>query len=295
MIRKYLLALVFVVFCCSSVFSQSYFGETTPGMTPKIFAKNFISSDEFEFGGMFTPDGKEYFFTRRPTYEGAENRIFHTKLVNGKWTEPILAAFAQNAFEFEPFITPDGEKIYFYSTRKDNRDNRFDGDLWISQKTENGWSEAEYFISTVNKEYCMGVTASENGTLFFTAAHNDKRGVFYAENQLGKYPEVKFMPAEINSNYYSHPFIASDESYIIMDGQPTGRGKSELFVSFRKKDKSWTTPVNMGKLINATLTEFGASVSPDGKYLFFHRRVGGNGDIYWVDAKIIETLKPKDL
>jgi len=32
-------------------------------------------------------------------------------------------------------------------------------------------------------------------------------------------------------------------------------------------------------------------LSPDGKYLFYQSR----GDIYWVDAKIIEELKPRDL
>ena len=34
-----------------------------------------------------------------------------------------------------------------------------------------------------------------------------------------------------------------------------------------------------------------ASISPDGKYLFF----GRNGDIYWVRTKIIEELKPDEL
>ena len=33
----------------------------------------------------------------------------------------------------------------------------------------------------------------------------------------------------------------------------------------------------------------------DGKYLFFTSRRRGKADIYWVDAKIIEDLKPKNL
>jgi len=32
-------------------------------------------------------------------------------------------------------------------------------------------------------------------------------------------------------------------------------------------------------------------IYPDSKYLFF----SSEGDIYWVDAKIIEDLKPKEL
>ena len=35
--------------------------------------------------------------------------------------------------------------------------------------------------------------------------------------------------------------------------------------------------------------------SPDGKYLFFQRKVGGNTDIYWVDARVLEALRPKEL
>jgi len=31
-------------------------------------------------------------------------------------------------------------------------------------------------------------------------------------------------------------------------------------------------------------------VSPDGKYLFFTSKRAGEGDIFWVDAKIIEAL-----
>ena len=36
------------------------------------------------------------------------------------------------------------------------------------------------------------------------------------------------------------------------------------------------------------------SMSPDGKYFFFHRGFGDDtGYIFWVDAQIIETLRPK--
>jgi hypothetical protein len=33
----------------------------------------------------------------------------------------------------------------------------------------------------------------------------------------------------------------------------------------------------------------GATISPDGKYLFFQL----NGDLWWVEIKIINDLKPK--
>ena len=31
--------------------------------------------------------------------------------------------------------------------------------------------------------------------------------------------------------------------------------------------------------------------TPDGKYLFFSSKRKGEGDIYWVDARVIDTLR----
>lgn len=267
-----------------------YFGQEPPGRIPELFAPGIVSTEAFEFCGTFTMDGKEYFFTRRASYQSSSNRVYYTRLQKGVWTKPVLAPFAENTFEFEPVMAPNENRIYFYSERVGNRDDRYDGDLWYSEKTGDSWSKAKYFLSPVNKKWCMSVSPSQSGTLFFSAQHEEKRGLFQSQRQEEEYPEIEFLRGEINNDFYSHPFIAPDESYILMDGQPTGRGKPEVFISFKQEDGSWSAPKNMGPVINATKTEFGASVSPDGKYLFFHRRIENKGDIYWVDAKIIDEL-----
>jgi Tol biopolymer transport system component len=41
----------------------------------------------------------------------------------------------------------------------------------------------------------------------------------------------------------------------------------------------------LGPEINTDQCEMTASVSPDGKYLFFHRGGEDNGDIYWIDFR----------
>ena len=43
---------------------------------------------------------------------------------------------------------------------------------------------------------------------------------------------------------------------------------------------------------NTSDADWGATVSPDGKYIFLTRNITGNGDIYWVSSKIIEDLRP---
>jgi len=49
----------------------------------------------------------------------------------------------------------------------------------------------------------------------------------------------------------------------------------------------------MGYLINTNANEYSPFLSPDGKYLFFVRHDGKKGDIYWVNAKIINKFKAK--
>ncbi len=67
-----------------------------------------------------------------------------------------------------------------------------------------------------------------------------------------------------------------------------------VFTAFRQQNGSWGVAINLGDKINTGASEAGATVTPDGKYLFFQRFISpGNLDIFWVDAQIIETLRPK--
>lgn len=101
---------------------------------------------------------------------------------------------------------------------------------------------------------------------------------------------------KINTGKSFHPFIAPDESYLLFDSErESGYGDSDIYISFRLKDGSWGVPINLGDKINTEAWEACASVTPDGKYLFFNRNMipGSyeNVDIFWVDAQIIEILR----
>jgi len=115
----------------------------------------------------------------------------------------------------------------------------------------------------------------------------------------GKYEEPKLLSEKINGGKSFHPFIAPDESYLIFDGKREGGyGDSDLYISYRQQDGSWGDVINLGDQINTDAWEAVASVTPDGKYLFFNRNMGSDKyedvDIFWVDAEIIETLRPQE-
>ena len=103
-------------------------------------------------------------------------------------------------------------------------------------------------------------------------------------------------PAVNAGEWTAHPFVAPDESYLIWDSEREGGfGKSDLYISFRQEDGSWGPAINMGASVNSEKWDAFASVTPDGKYILFNRGVdpdNSNVDIYWIDANIIEMLRP---
>ena len=170
------------------------------------------------------------------------------------------------------------------------------------ERTKAGWSELKSLDAPFGNIDIMRLSASSNGTYYFdTYTQKLDTPLRYSRLIDGKYEQPKSLGQQFGiGRYNAHPFIAPDESYIIFDSRREGGyGTSDLYISFRAADGSWGPAINMGDKINTTNAENYPSVSPDGKFLFFDRRIGKriNGekhvDIYWVDAQIIETLRPK--
>jgi len=255
-----------------------YFGQKLPGLEPEIFAPAIISTDGYEFAITFSPDGKELYFTRR---EGERNYPTNYLMVcrfeNERWTEPEIASFSGRYFDFESHISPDGKRLFFGSMRPKPQGSQGIGDIWFLERTNQGWREPRYLDAPLNKGFAMYVTSAKNGNLYYTGEDGLYRSIYIK----GKYAEPEKLKDE-NNDYFSgaHPFIAPDESFLIFDSDPG------LVISFRKKDGSWTKAKKMFGPPNMA-----PSVSPDGKYLFYAQ----HGNLFWVEAKIIEDLKPKEL
>jgi hypothetical protein len=65
-------------------------------------------------------------------------------------------------------------------------------------------------------------------------------------------------------------------------------------ISFLMKDGSWTEARPMIELLSP-FTSWCRVISPDGQYLFFAGHKNGICDIYRVDTRFMEDLKPKNL
>ena len=265
-----------------------YLGQTPPGSTAELFAPGIVNTEENrEVGGMFAADMKEFYFIRRPVDEQqASNVLVVIEYKNNQWQESVAKQGVSNTS-----ISPDG-KTFYLNTQ-------------YMERTNAGWSDPKSLGTSIESIEIMRSSASSNGTLYFdTFTPKLDAPLRYSRLVNGKYEQPKSLgPQFAIGQYNAHPFIAPDESYIIWDSRrESGYGTSDLYISFRTadgSDDSWGPAINMGDKINTAAAENHPSVSPDGKFLFFDRRNGEsiNGqkqvDIYWVDAKIIEDLRPK--
>ena len=71
---------------------------------------------------------------------------------------------------------------------------------------------------------------------------------------------------------------------MIVSAKETKTFESELDISFRKPDLTWTVPASLGDKINDGLAHrWGQYVTPDGKFLFYTRGTSPKDTaIYWV-------------
>lgn len=257
-----------------------YLGQEPPGLAPEVFAPGTVATENFEFGGAFTPDMKEFYLIRNGgAYEQMTFVVFEHS--DDQWRETAISPAVG-----QPFISPDGGTMHLGRRYK--------------ERTPSGWSEIKDLGGQFDGFRIMRLTASSVGTYYFDEVGTDGDGVIrYSRLVDGRREAPRLASDEINSGtWLAHPFIAPDESYILWDGRRDGGfGSSDVYVSFRQRDGSWSEAINLGDRINTAAWEASASVTPDGEYLFFNRNVGSdsneNIDIFWVDARIIEDLRPE--
>jgi len=271
--------------------SGPYLGQTPPGTTPQIFAPGIVSTPAHEFSCSFTPDGKEFYFTRMDPKRG-QNLIFVTKCIDEIWTNPEVVPFIQNRMSFEPRVTPDGSRLYFTSEKPVPGQEGFGMNIWYVERKGEGWSNPINPGRFLNPDKAMCVSVTLDGTIYTSdiSGGPGTEGIAVARLIDGNYKRLERLPAPINVGAQDmYPYIAPDESYLIFASRrQSPPSSSGLFVSFRNPDRTWGEPRSIDLGFPAGLP----FVSPDGKYLFFTAGERGKSDIYWVEARFLEERKP---
>lgn len=245
------------------VLSGPYLGQKPPGLVAEAFAPGVISKEGWELQGVFAPGMKEFYFTT-DSGEGTPVIVIGFRQRNSVWKKYI--EFERKG---EIAFSPDGTRMHMAKGYKDRI-----GDSWSERKSlgpmfdRNDWG-------------IMRLSASAKGTYVFDDYKN-KNAIRISTFKGGKRQAPRKMGPMVNTgDLTAHPFIAPDESYLIWDSdRDGGYGASDLYISFRQKDGSWGPAINMGEKVNSENGDTYASVTPDGKYILFDRRIDDESDKY---------------
>ncbi len=270
----------------------AYFGLERPELLPKLFAPGIVSTeDSIEFAGTFSPDGKEFYFSSRAPQKF--NRLVYTRYENKTWTIPELAPFAIPMGDFEPSMTPDGNRIYFASARPlpGTTEYNMTPDIWFVDRDSIGWREPQHFGDSM---FYMSFT--NDNTMYHYGTGVDRASGFICRRERadGVYLERENLADKYQFfNNAHHPCIAKDESFIIFDTDKLlpNYGQLDMYVCFLQPDGSWGEPINLGDKINTEFTEMAPFLSPDDKYLFYSTWNEQKSDIFWVSTEVIKKLK----
>jgi len=199
--------------------------------------------------------------------------------------------------EIMPFITADGENMYFVrdnypgnvGTDKDHND------IWLSTFNGSNWTKAINIGKPLNNEghnfviYATpdGNTLIVNGlyTAFGEPAGNGISITHRNSNNTWSIPKQIKIDNFYNDDQYQNFAFTPDLQVMVLaiKRNDDTYGESDLYVSFRKSNGSYTEPKNMGNVINTSKEEGTPSIAADGKTIYFYSEGHpgyGNADIF---------------
>ncbi len=277
--------------------------------SPIPFAEGVISTpDNSEFELAFSADGRKVYFSRRAPQ--GKQMIYESDFLDGAWSTPQLAPFSTSRDE-TPFIAPNGNFLFFGSERpipgKPNKGN-FDMNIWMMERTDNGWSEAKPLPEPINDVQVEGeewpssnsnfIFSNDNKTFYFTTMMRGTAAIkLYETNFDGKdWSEPRPIDGFFEDEQYwvYSAVVSPDGKYLVFNsfGAPGGQGGEDIFVA-QKTAQGWSKAQSIGSLVNTTDEESSPRFSRDGKYFFFSRAENfghyeyGEWSIYFVETKFL--------
>lgn len=249
-----------------------------------------------------SPDGLSLYFVsdRIGGVGGFDLWVAHRNRVDTPWLAPVpLSDVVNSAFtEFAPTLDSSGHFLVFGSDRPGGCGDR---DLWVSYRRQVrddlGWQTPVNLGCTVNfSGFDDGPTLFEDRragglvTLYFTSQNRPGGSGDFDVWASTMNPDGSYNPpvnvAELNSPARdTRTAIRRDGLEILLTTlRPGGNGLLDLWAATRETTAgTWSTPVNLGSVINSTANDGAPALSRDGLTLYFYSdRVGGEGatDLY---------------
>ena len=215
--------------------------------------------------------------------------------VNGYKLENLGNNVNTSYSEINPYITTDGNTLYFVRGDNPENTNPERQDIWFSNldRNTNTWSKAKNIGPPLNNNTSnsiISISASGNQAIvksqYQLDGSYDGLGISISKKINGKWQipksqkiwNYKNISESVSSCLSSN---GTELIYSIDDGE--SYVEKDLYICFLNKDGTWTKPLNMGNQLNTASGEYTPFLAPDNKTLFFasEGHVGyGSSDIF---------------
>ena len=234
-----------------------------------------INSADLEYYPSLTIDGKKMIFTRRLK---EDEDFYESNLKDGKWSKavPIGGKINTNFNEGAQNISQDGQWLIFTGCNYPEGQGRCD--LYIAYKTKNGnWTEPENLGPIVNTDFWESSPSlsPDKKDLYFSS---DRPGGYGGRDiwvthrsAAGKWGRPENLGPEVNTNGdEASPFIHADNQTLYFNSNGhMGYGATDLFLTRKIDDSTWSEPENLGYPINTIDDEGSLIVASDGKTSYY--------------------------
>lgn len=278
-----------------------------------------ISTEYDEYLATQSPDGSQFYFTRRMPVDNPanyfsnakEDREFFSMSEKGKSGtfgvgSPLPTPFNQSTNEGSPTINLANDFIVFAKVLEGKICNASypNYDLYYSEYNGEYWSDPQSLGANVNRSdsWESQPSLSSDGRLLFFAS--DRPGgyggsdIWYTERASdGTWRKAVNLGPTINTDTNERsPFLHTDSKtlYFSSSGHK-GLGGMDVFYSKLNDKKIWQTPVNIGYPINSENDEVDFFVSLNGETAYFSSNNIDNKDWNIYQFPLYEEARPKNM
>jgi len=266
-----------------------------------------INSYRHEQAGSISSDGLSIFITvySRPGGSGSDDLWVAVRdAIDAPWGEPVNLGPTVNTSVPDGYASISADGLTLYFSAADRGGGQGGNDIWMTTRatTDDNWDEPVNLgqpVDTGSSEFSQCISA-DGLELYFGASWLGGSGnsdIWVAKRATTNddWSKPVNLGAVVNSSSYEEtPSISTDGNTLFFaSGRPGGFGDSDLWMTRRKADGGWTTPVNLGDAVNTSNYEGSPSISSDGQTLYFSStRPGGlgNRDLWQVSIEPVYDL-----
>lgn len=258
----------------------------------------WLSSEKNEYNLSLNRAGDTLVFARSEA-GFAKSRILMARQQGGPWSSPDALAFTDARYrDSDPWLTPDGEWLYFISDRPPASDGPAQKhmDIW-RVRLQPALGTPEHLSALASSGYELGPEIHD-GWLYFNSTRSGgpaPMSVWRARITGDGFAAPEPLPPPFNAGRTQGDFTLSPDGRTALFWQAGADNDGELYAA-RLSPSGWSTPRRLPAPFNGKGFDFMPAFSADGRWVYFasERRFAG-GDAPLLNGLANVYVAPRSL